>query len=93
LESVNIVSLITCNVTGLSYVGVTKNGRLDDPIYFSPLRYGFGPRFIEAMRRYGPYAFTVQISDTDTPHARNYSSPNVNSSNNTTPFGRADITS
>ena len=61
LESVNIVSLITCNVTGLSYVGVTKNGRLDDPIYFSPLRYGFGPRFIEAMRRYGPYAFTVQI--------------------------------
>lgn len=57
----NIVSLITCNVSGLSYVGVTKNGRLDDPSNFSPLRYGFGPRFIEAMRRYGPYAFTVQI--------------------------------
>jgi hypothetical protein len=61
LKSVNIVSLITCNVTGLSYVGVTKNGRLDDPSNFSPLRYGFGRRFVEAMRRYGPYAFTVQI--------------------------------
>lgn len=60
-RSVRIVSLITCNFTGLSYVGVTKNGRLDDPSNFSPLRYGFGPLFIEAMRRYGPYAFTVQI--------------------------------
>src|ERR1700722_4938299 len=59
--AVNIVSLITCNVSGLSYVGVTKNGRLDDPSNFSPLRYGFGPRFVEAMRRYGTYAFTVQI--------------------------------
>ena len=59
--SLNIVSLITCNVSELSYVGVTKNGRLDDRSNFSPLRYGFGPRFVEAMRRYGTYAFTVQI--------------------------------
>jgi hypothetical protein len=58
---VNIVSLITCKATGLSYIGVTKNGRLDDPSNFSPLRYGFGPRFVEAIRRYGTYAFTVQI--------------------------------
>ena len=41
--------------------GVTKNGRLDDPSNFSPLRYGFGSRFIEAMRRYGPHAFAVKI--------------------------------
>ena len=57
----NIVSLITCKPTGLSYVGVTKNGRLDDPTNFSPLRYGFGPRFVEALKRFGPDAFTVQI--------------------------------
>lgn len=57
----NIVSLITCKATGLSYIGVTKNGRLDDPINFSPLRYGFGPKFVEAVRRFGPDAFAVQI--------------------------------
>ena len=57
----NIVSLITCKITGLSYVGVTKAGRLDDPSDFSPLRYGFGSRFVEAVRRYGPFEFTIQI--------------------------------
>lgn len=57
----NIVSLITCIATGLSYVGVTKNGRLDDPANFSPLRYGFGPRFIEAVTDFGPDAFMIQI--------------------------------
>jgi hypothetical protein len=58
---VNIVSLITCKVNGLSDVGVTKAGRLDDPSDFSPLRYGFGPRFVEAVRRYGPFEFTIKI--------------------------------
>lgn len=57
----NIVSLITCTATGLSYVGATKNGRLDDPSLFSPRRYGSGRRFVEAVRRYGPNAFTVEI--------------------------------
>ncbi|HEX5423441.1 MAG TPA: hypothetical protein VFW94_07825 [Candidatus Acidoferrales bacterium] len=57
----NIVSLITCKNSGLSYVGITKNGRLDDPANFSPLRYGFGPRFIEALKHHGPDAFTVRI--------------------------------
>jgi hypothetical protein len=58
----NIVSLITCKATGLSYVGATKNGKLDpDSSTFNPLRYGFGALFRNAVRRFGKNAFTIQV--------------------------------
>jgi hypothetical protein len=57
----NTVSLITCKVTGKSYIGVTKNGCRNPAKDFDPLRYGHGSRFRKAVRRYGRKAFTIRI--------------------------------
>jgi hypothetical protein len=57
----NVVSLITCKVTGLSYVSVTKHGERNPGLGADPLRYGHGPRFIKVVKRHGRQAFIIRI--------------------------------
>lgn len=57
----NVLSLITCTVTGMGYVGVARNADSHPKKDFNPNKYGHGTKFREALAKYGRECFTIRI--------------------------------